>query len=267
MSAEPAAAAPLPQPPSLRLDDRVVWVTGASRGLGRELALTLAGAGAELLLSARSAEPVEQLAEEIRAAGGRAEAHAGSVAEPADVAAAAATIERTWGRLDLLVNNAAVSPTFTPAERIADADWQEVLDVNLGGAFSCCKAALPLLLAAGGGASVVNVSSVHGRAAHERLAAYAASKGGLELLTRTLALEWARFGIRVNAVAPGYLQTEMTSGLREHPHWGEALLGRIPLRRFAAPAEIVGAIMFLASDAAAYVTGATIPVDGGWTAG
>jgi NAD(P)-dependent dehydrogenase (short-subunit alcohol dehydrogenase family) len=262
-----AAAVPsLPAPPSLRLDGKVAWVTGASRGLGRELALALAGAGAELLLSARSAAAVEQVAEEVRAAGGRAEVAAGSVAEPADVAAAAATIDRIWGRLDLLVNNAAVSPSFTRAERIGDADWQEVLDVNLGGAFSCCKAALPLLRAAPSGC-VVNVSSVHGRAAHERLAAYAASKGGLELLTRTLALEWATDGIRVNAVAPGYLQTEMTSGLRDHPHWGEALLGRIPLRRFAAPAEIVGAIMFLASDASSYVTGATLAVDGGWTAG
>lgn len=260
------APASLPAPPALRLDGRVAWVTGASRGLGRALALALAGAGAELLLSARSGDAVRDVAEEIRAAGGRAEVAVGSVAEPGDVAAAAALAQRTWGRLDLLVNNAAVSPTFAPAERIGDDDWQQVLDVNLGGAFSCCKAALPLLRAAGPGASVVNVSSVHGRAAHERLAAYAASKGGLELLTRTLALEWAQDGIRVNAVAPGYLQTEMTSGLRDHPHWGDALLARIPLRRFAAPAEIVGAILFLASDASSYVTGATLAVDGGWTA-
>ncbi|MDO8212605.1 SDR family NAD(P)-dependent oxidoreductase [Conexibacter sp. CPCC 206217] len=258
-------AALLAQPPVMRLDGKVAWVTGASRGLGRSLAYALAGAGAEVLLSARSQEPLEQTAAAIRAHGGVAHALGGSVADAADVERAAALVRETWGRLDVLINNAAISPTFKRSEEVGEREWRDVLETNLSGAFHCCQAAAPLMDAAGGG-SIVNVSSVHGRVAHERLIAYAASKGGLEMVTRTLAIEWARRGIRVNSVAPGYLETEMTAALRNHERWSEKLLARVPLGRFGTTSEVAAAALFLASEAASYVTGTTLFIDGGWTA-
>jgi NAD(P)-dependent dehydrogenase (short-subunit alcohol dehydrogenase family) len=254
----------LAAPPTLRLDGKVAWVTGASRGLGRALAFALAGAGAEVLLMARGEAALAEVQGTIREAGGIAHTVCGSVADRADVDAAIAALRERWGRLDVLVNNAGISPSFSRAELVDDDEFRAVLDVNLAGAFGCCKAALPLLEASGG--SIVNVSSVHGTAAHERLVAYAASKGGLEMLTRTLAVEWAPRGVRVNAIAPGYLNTDMTTWLRGHGHWGTGLLARIPMGRFGDPSEIVAAVLFLAGPASSYITGATLFADGGWTA-
>jgi NAD(P)-dependent dehydrogenase (short-subunit alcohol dehydrogenase family) len=247
------------------LEGRTAWVTGASRGLGREIALALAGAGARLLLTARSQAPLEQLAEEINGRGGVAHVVAGSITDAAVVEQSAVTISEQFGRLDILVNNAGISPSFVPAERLSQSDWQAVLDVNLSAPLACCQRALPLLDAAGGG-SIVNISSIHGSRAHERLIAYAASKGGLEMVTRTLAVEWATRGVRVNAVAPGYLETDMTAGLRDHERWSEALLSRIPMRRFGMTSEVVPVVLFLVGPGASYITGTTIYVDGGWTA-
>jgi NAD(P)-dependent dehydrogenase (short-subunit alcohol dehydrogenase family) len=258
-------AALLQQPPGMRLDGKVAWVTGASRGLGRSIAWALAGAGAEVVLSARSEDALGETAEAIRAHGGVAHPLVGSVADAAHVEEAVALIGKRCERLDVLVNNAGISPTFRRSDAVTETEWQLVLNVNLTGAFLCCRAAAPLFDLAGGG-SVVNVSSVHGTVGHERLAAYSASKGGIDALTRTLAVEWAPRGIRVNALAPGYLETEMTAGLREHERWGEALLARVPLGRFGTTAEIAAATLFLASDASSYVTGATLCADGGWTA-
>jgi NAD(P)-dependent dehydrogenase (short-subunit alcohol dehydrogenase family) len=255
----------LDRAPDLRLDGKVAWVTGASQGVGRSLALAMAGAGARVLLTARNARALEEVAQAICASGGAAEVAAGSVTEAHDIAGAVAIAEHSWGRLDVLVNNAGVGASFRRAEHVDDTEWHAVMHVNLAGAFACCRAALPLMERSGGG-SIVNVSSVHGHVGGPRLAAYAASKGGLELLTRSLALEWAPKGIRVNSLAPGYLETEMTTALREHEHVGPELLARIPMGRFGHPREIAAAALFLAGPASSYITGATLLADGGWTA-
>jgi NAD(P)-dependent dehydrogenase (short-subunit alcohol dehydrogenase family) len=252
-------------PPTLRFDGRVAWITGASRGIGRSLAYALAGAGAEVMLSARSEEPLRQVAGSIEARGGRAEVVVGSITEQETLERTVELIESTWGRLDVLVNNAGIGSSFKRSEALEDAAVRELVDVNLLGPFACCRAALPLLDAAEG-ASVVNVSSIHGSRALERAVDYAMSKGGLEMLTRGLAVEWASRGVRVNSLAPGYLETEMTAGLRENPRLSEMILGHIPMARFGTVAEIVACAMFLASPISSYVTGATLRADGGWSA-
>jgi NAD(P)-dependent dehydrogenase (short-subunit alcohol dehydrogenase family) len=186
------------------------------------------------MLTARSELGVAKVAREIREHGAQVETAVGSVADPAVIDRCVEIMTTRWGCLDVLINNAGISPAFVRSERLAEVDWHEVLDVNLFAPFATCRAALPLFEAAGAG-SVVNISSIHGTRAHERLIAYAASKGGLEMVTRTLAIEWAPKCIRVNSVAPGYLETDMTSGLRDHERWSDSLRRRIPLGRFGPP--------------------------------
>jgi NAD(P)-dependent dehydrogenase (short-subunit alcohol dehydrogenase family) len=246
--------------PGLSLAGQVALVTGAGRGLGRAIALGLAGAGADLILAARSADQIDAVAAEARQLGREARAVPTDVADAASVEALFAGVDR----LDVLVNNAGISPYYRRAEQLAEAEWREVLDVNLTGTFMCCRAASARLAETRG--RVVNVVSVGARVGLPRLAAYCAAKAGVEALTRVLAIEWAERGVRVNAVGPGYLVTDMTEGLRSRPHLNEMLIASTPLGRLGAPEEVVGAALFLASEASSYVTGQTIYVDGGWTA-
>jgi len=255
----------LERPIDFRLDGRVAWVTGASRGLGRAIALAFADAGAELLLTARDDSSLRRLAADIASAGGTAHTVAGSVTDAHHVAGVVALARHEWGRIDVLVNNAGISPAFVRAEQLSADEWSQILETNLSAPLRCAVAALPLLEAARD-ASVVNVSSIHGHAASERIAAYATSKGGLEMLTRSLALEWAARGIRVNAIAPGYMETEMTSDLREHERIRTDLLGRIPMARFGSVDEVAAVVLFLAGSMSSYLTGTTVFADGGWTA-
>jgi NAD(P)-dependent dehydrogenase (short-subunit alcohol dehydrogenase family) len=249
---------------SLLLDGRVAWVTGAGRGLGAAIAQGLAAAGATVALTARTEPELAETLAKIEADGGRGLVLQADVTDPEQVEGAAAALLDRLGGLDVLVNNAGISPVMTRSEALSLADWQRILEVNLTGAFICSQAAGRHMLAAAGG-SIISISSIHGQLGWPRLAAYAASKGGLELLTRTLAVEWADRNVRVNAVAPGYFATEMTAGLRASAR-SDALLERIPLARFGLPQEVVGAVLFLASDLSSYVTGSTVSVDGGWTA-
>jgi NAD(P)-dependent dehydrogenase (short-subunit alcohol dehydrogenase family) len=254
----------LKTPLSNPFDDRVIWLTGASRGLGKTLAYALAGAGARLLLTARSRSALESIAAELREHGSEVEIAEGSITDESTRSSATAVIQDRWGRLDALINNAGISPSFVHAERLDETDWRDVLETNVTATFACCRSALPFLERAGG--TIVNISSVHGARAHERLIGYAVSKGGLDMLTKSLAVEWAPKGIRVNGVAPGYLETDMTAGLRSHDRWSRSLLARIPMGRFGLTAELAPAVLFLASPASSYITGATLYVDGGWTA-
>lgn len=243
----------------------VAWVVGASRGIGRAVSLALAERGYRLALTSRSVIDLESVAEEARQAGSPDVWDlAASVRQTPEIEAVVHKIRNRWGRIDILVACAGTSPVYVDSESLGDEDWDLILDTNLTGAFRCCRAVFPLMKETGG--AIVAISSVHGKVAGPRIAAYAASKGGLDALTRTLAVEWARHGIRVNAIAPGYVETAMTEGLRRNAHLRDSLLGKIPLGRFATPDQIGALVAAITDDRLGYLTGSVIPVDGGWTA-
>ncbi|WP_031468466.1 SDR family NAD(P)-dependent oxidoreductase [Sciscionella sediminilitoris] len=239
------------------LTGKTAWVTGAGKGLGRAMATALAGAGSVVALTSRTRSHLKSLAGEL---GENTLVLPGSVS---DEGFAEECVEQI-GQIDILVNCAGISPTFKRSEQVSNEEWRRVLNVNLDGSWFCARAAGQRMLEQGGG-SIINVSSVHAVTGFERIAPYAASKGGLEALTRVLAVEWANRGVRVNTIAPGYFGTELAEPLM-HSRWGEKITGAIPLGRTGEPTELGGAAVFLASDASTYMTGTTLHVDGGWTA-
>ncbi len=188
------------------------------------------------------------------------------MASVAEVDSAVAAVLERFGTIDILVNAAGTSPYYKGAEQLEPDEWDEVIRTNLRGVFLCCRAVGAHMLARGRG-TIVNVSSVLATNAVPRLAAYSASKAGVEGLTRALAVEWAERGVRVNAVAPGFIHTAMTKGLLESERHSGGLRGRTPMRRFGDAESVAAAVLYLVSDEAAYVTGSTGSVDGGWGAG
>lgn len=248
--------------PAAGVQDRVFWVTGASRGLGQAMVRHLVNAGARVAMSARSAEGLARLRDELGE--DRVSAHPLSVSDSEEADATVDAIVATHGRLDGLVNCAGISPSFSKSLALADDVWKSVMDVNLFGTFVCTRSAGHHLVASGGG-SIVNVSSVHASVGYERIAAYAASKGGVDALTRVLAVEWADAGVRVNTVAPGYFETDLSRGLLQST-WGEDIVRRTPMGRTGRPEELADAVTFLLGDTSTFITGTTITVDGGWTA-
>lgn len=242
------------------LGGRVALVTGASGGLGAHFALVLARAGARVAAAARRVEGCAVVRDAIRAGGGEAEVFRLDVTDTGSVRDAFAAVEARFGGLDILVSNAGISAAG-PTLDLAEEDWDRVVDTNLKGAFLCAQAAARIMTAHGGGA-IVNVASILGLRVAAQVAPYAASKAGLVQLTRALALEWARHGIRVNALCPGYVETDINRGFIESVA-GQAMVKRIPQRRIGTAEDLDGPLLLLCSDASRYMTGAEIAVDGG----
>jgi 3-oxoacyl-[acyl-carrier protein] reductase len=247
------------------LTSRVAIVTGSSSGIGRAIATELAARGMSVVVTSRSAERAQATAAAIEQQGGTA---LGVATELTDADAPAALVTRTldaFGRLDVLVNNAGAGQV-ADSETLALADWQRIIDLDLSAPFRCAQAAARPMLAAGRGV-IVNVTSLTGHVGLPRRAAYGAAKHGLEGLTKTLAVEWARRGVRVVSVAPAYVATELLAGTSKAGGFTlEEVAHRTPLGRLAEPEEVARVVAFLVSDDASYITGSSILVDGGWVA-
>ena len=236
---------------------KVALVTGASSGLGESFSRCLAARGAVVVAAARRVDRLQALVRE----GGAAHAVALDVTDPASVDAAMRRVGEIAGPVDILVNNAGVADTKASLE-VTEADWRRVLDTNLDGAWRMAQAAAKSMVAAKRGGSIVNIASILGLRQATHLLAYAAAKAALVQVTKSLALEWARHGIRVNAIAPGYVVTEMNREFFASDP-GQAVVKRIPQRRVGDPRDLEGALLLLASGAGAYITGSVVVVDGG----
>ena len=248
-----------------RLDGKVAIVTGGARGLGRAMSQALAEAGASVVLTARSEESAQAVAAEIAAETGRKALGLGvEVTRDEPVRAMVARTLAEFGRIDILVNNAGIN-IRGPIETLTEAQWDDVIDTNLKGPWLCCRAVAETMKAQKSG-RVINLSSMLGEIGLADRTPYCSSKGGLTLMTKTLALEWAKYGINVNALCPGPFLTEINKPLLDDPASAAAMMARVPLGRWGEPAELGPSVVFLASDAASFMTGATLFVDGGCTA-
>jgi 2-deoxy-D-gluconate 3-dehydrogenase len=247
------------------LTDRIALVTGGNGGIGLGMARGLGQAGATVLIAGRNAEKSSAALRELQSLGVRAEALSCDVTREDAVQALFADVQARHGRLDILVNNAGSTVRKPPQDFTLD-EWKSVMDLNLTGAFLCARAAYPLMVKAGGG-KVINIGSILSLFGAPYAAAYSASKGGIVQLTKSLALAWAKDGIQVNAVLPGWIDTELTVGAREQvPGLNERVLARTPAGRWGVPEDLAGVAVFLASRASDFVTGAAITVDGGYSA-
>jgi len=248
---------------SFNLKGKTALVTGAAQGLGREIALALARSGASLVLS--DIQSPEDTAAAVEETGVPWIAVPADITDEDQVKALAERSGSEWGKVDILINNAGVSQlSYTATEDLSKAEWETIIGINLTGTFLVCKHVGKKMIAGGG--SIVNIATTAGITGVPRAPAYCASKAGVILLTKSLALEWARYHIRVNAVAPHYLETPLTEGLRASEKVYAGLVKQIPMGRFGKPSEITGAVLFLVSQAATYTTGTVIVADGGFLA-
>ena len=254
-------------PSGFLLTGRSAIVTGCARGLGRCLAHGLAAAGALVLACDLVGDGANAVAKEIQAAGGKAHAFPMDVTNGQATLDAAAFGVKEFGSVDVLVNNAAID-VIEPVQEVSQESWNRILDVNLTGVFQCSQAAADQMIRQATGGSIINVSSIASTVGIEKLAAYSAAKAGVNQLTRVMALELASHRIRVNAIAPGYLENVMEGAAREHSDLRkeQQIFASTPLGRRARLSEVVGPVVFLASDAASYITGTVLFVDGGYTA-
>jgi len=255
-----------------RLSERVALVTGAGSGIGRAIAVLFAREGARVGINyCHNEQGAARTLEMVRAAGSEGLALWADVSRTGEVERMVRELERAYGRIDVLVNNSGIGAEKSPdrALEILEEDWDRVLAVNLKGVLLACKLVLPIMIRQGGGA-IVNISSIRGLAGNPSLASYCASKGGEVLLTRQMALDYARYGVRVNCICPGFVLTEMLQGYigkQADPRAAERTFASMaPMNRIGRPEEIASAALFFASDASSFVTGVALPVDGGYLA-
>jgi NAD(P)-dependent dehydrogenase (short-subunit alcohol dehydrogenase family) len=244
------------------LQGKVAIVTGASRGIGRAIALRLSQAGARVVVSSRKLEAVEAVADEIRDQEGESLALQAHVGRSEDVAALVERTLETFGRIDITVNNAATNPHFGPLLSASEEQWDKVLDTNAKGAFRVCRAVWPQMKAQGGG-KIINLVSIAGLRPAPGMGLYGISKAALVQLTQQLAMELGPDNIRVNAIAPGVIKTRFSRLLWETPEISQPVLARTPLGRFGEPGDVAELALFLASPASDFITGAVLVVDGG----
>lgn len=243
---------------------KIVVVTGSSRGLGKEIALVFSRAGANVVLASRNLEQLNRVADEIRAEGGSALPLVVDVTDRDSVEDLVDRACEEFGRIDILINNAGVIYR-APAAELSEEQWDETVNINLKGTFLCSQAAGKKMIENRSG-KIINIASDKAFVGFPGRAAYCASKGGIVMLTRALAVEWAPYNVQVNAVAPTYVETEMTRDVLSDPEKYQEIIKTIPMNRVSKPDELFGAIMLLASNASSFITGHTLMVDGGLTA-
>ena len=245
-----------------RLDGKVALVVGGTRGLGQAMALALAAAGADVCVVGRGPAGLEETAEAITNLGRKGTHFAADVTDEVQVERMVACVLDTHGQIDILVNSQGAVALQPIAEFDAEA-WQQVIDVNLKSVFLCCKHVGRIMLKQGKG-KIINISSVRGFQGRARDAAYAPSKGAVNQLTRSLAIEWGPRGVNVNGIAPVFTRTALATAFLDVPANREGVLSRIPMKRVGELDDLFGPVVFLASDASSFVNGHTLPVDGGW---
>jgi NAD(P)-dependent dehydrogenase (short-subunit alcohol dehydrogenase family) len=245
------------------LFNKVAMVTGSNRGLGEVSAMALAKAGADLAVCGRNKQGLERVSEAIQALGRKARGFTIDVTDKAKVSDAVAQVIGHFGRIDILVNNAGVNYRV-PVLEFPEEEWDRVISTNLKGYFLTAQAVAPQMIDNGYG-KIINMSSILGTIGLPNQVAYASSKGGVDQMTKVMALEWAKLGVRVNAVGPTYFETELVSQIREDPERFNFINERTPMGRWGHLPELEGVIIFLASPASDFITGQTIYVDGGWT--
>ncbi|MFH1807512.1 MAG: SDR family oxidoreductase [Pseudomonadota bacterium] len=255
-----------PQATDCRLDGKVAIVTGASRGIGEAIALSFAAHGARVVLASRKLEPLQAVVAQIEAAGGQAVAHACHVGKLDEIPELVKRAITAYGQVDVLVNNAGTNLHFGPMMGLEWPVWDKIFEVNLRGAFALTRELAQHLMARKAPGSVINISSIAGLRGSPLQGIYAMTKAAMISMTQTLAIELGGEGIRVNAIAPGLVDTRLASTLVHSPEIRKIVLDRTPLGRIGQPDDISGAALFLASDAARYLTGQVLAVDGGWSA-
>jgi len=243
------------------IEGKIALVTGSTGGLGFVFAKGLAHQGAKVILNGRNSEKLKARLQELEKEGFNASGYVFDVSQAEEVNASIQKMEKDVGPIDILVNNAGIT-VRTVLEEFKDENWENILGVNLTGAYLVAKAVVPSMIKRKSG-KIINIGSVQSELGRPGIAPYAASKGGLKMLTKGMAVDWAKHNIQVNGIGPGYFKTEMTRALHENPETDAWLRGRTPSNRWGDPEELIGALLFLASDASSYVNGHMIYVDGG----